>query len=458
VPISAHPQHDAALFDLPEDEAREIAVEAWLYAYPLVLMEITRRVMTNVAVPDGSGKAPMNWFGHKRTFPDASFTDVVSPNADTLYSMMFFDVSKEPLIIEAPSAGARYYLLQHMDMWSDVFASPGTRTTGNGALRYALTGPNWSGPPRRGVPEIRSPTNRGWIIGRTQTNGVDDYLSVHAFQDGITSTPYSQYGLKYLPEEAPFNSALDMSAPVDQVAKMDATTFFTFFSRLVRAERPHDNDQPVHARMARIGIEIGQTFDASVLSPPLKAAIDAASAAAMDKIGDHLRRTARIVNGWEIVGSPVGTYGADYLRRAAVAYSGLGANVPEDAIYPTIHADADGNPLDSAARYVLHFDKGQLPPARAFWSLTIYNERHFFAANPVNRYAIGDRDKLRMNEDGSLDIVIQRERPANVTNWLPAPLVGPFSLTMRIYWPKAEVADGSWSPPPLIKQAQERAS
>jgi len=452
VPIAPHPTHGAALFDVPEDEAREIAVEAYLYAYPLVLMELTRRVTTNVAAPDDNGRAPMNQFGHKRSFPDAQFTDVVSPKADTLYSLLWFDVSKEPLILEIPAAGARYYLLEHMDMWSDVFASPGTRTTGNGAQRYALTGPDWSGPPRRGVPEIRSPTNRGWIIGRTQTNGLGDYASVHTFQDGMSTIPFSQYGRTYSPEEALFNSALDMTAPVEQVAKMDATTFFTFFSQLVRAERPHDNDQPIHARMARIGIEIGETFDASTLSSTVMGAIDSARDVAMEKIKGHIRKTARMVNGWEFVTSPVGTYGADYLRRAAIAYMVLGANVPEDALYPTMHAMTDGTPLDSAAHYSIHFAKGELPPARAFWSLTLYNEKHFFAPNPINRFAIGDRDNLALNPDGSLYIMIQRERPRNASNWLPAPALGTFSLALRLYWPKAEAADGTWAPPPLVKQ------
>ena len=452
MPIAPHPTHGRALFEIPEDEAREIAIEAYLYAYPLVLMEITRRVMTNVAAPDESGRAPMNLFAHKRTFPDAQFTDVVSPNADTLYSLLWFDVSKEPLIVEIPAAGARYHLLEHMDMWSDVFASPGTRTTGNAALRYALTGPDWTGPPRRGVPMIRSPTNRGWIIGRTQINGLADYASVHTFQDGMTTIPFSQYGRKYIPEEALFNSALDMMAPVEQVATMDATTFFTFFSQLVRAERLHDNDQPIHARMARIGIEIGETFDASALSATVMEAIEAARDAAMEKVKGHIRKTARMVNGWEFITSPIGTYGTDYLRRATIAFFGLGANVPEDALYPTMHAMPDGTPLDSASQYSLHFERDELPPVRAFWSLTLYNEKHFFASNPINRFAIGDRDNLTLGPDGSLDITIQRERPPNASNWLPAPASGTFSLALRLYWPKPEAADGTWAPPPLVKR------
>lgn len=439
------------LHSMSEEDAHEIAMEAYIYAYPLVLMELSRRVMTNVAAPDASGHAPMNRFGHKQAFPDASFTDVVRPNADTLYSMLWFDVSKEPLLIHMPESGGRYYLLQLMDMWTDVFASPGTRTTGNGAQTFALRGPKWMGPIPRGATEVRSPTEQGWIIGRTQTNGKADYDAVHRFQSKLAAKSYSDYGDGAPPRKGDVHPDIDMRAPVEQVEKLDPGIFYSIFARAARGNPPHNNDYPVLARMARLGLEPGRAFDIGSIEHVARTALSDTAPLALEKIKTSLTKTARVVNGWIMTDPPIGTYGTDYLRRAAVAYAGLGANLPEDAAYPSMFTEADGTPFDASRRYVLHLDRTQIPPARAFWSLTMYNDKQFFADNPIDRYAIGDRDKLLFNADGSLDIYIQRESPGSgrESNWLPTPVSGSFSLSMRIYWPKAEVLDGTWKPPAL---------
>ena len=439
------------LHSLSEEDAHEIAMEAYIYAYPLVLMELTRRVFTNVPQPDAHGHAPMNRFGHKASFPDSNFTDVVRPNADTLYSMLWFDVSKEPLLIHIPESGGRYYLLQLMDMWTDVFASPGTRTTGNGAQTFALRGPKWMGPIPRGATEVRSPTEQGWIIGRTQTNGKADYDAVHRFQSRLVAKPYSDYGDNAPPRKGEVHPDIDMRAPVEQLEKLDPGMFYSIFARTARGNPPHSNDYPVLARMARLGLEPGRAFDIGSIEHVSRTALNDTAPLALAKIKTALIRTARVVNGWMMTDPPVGTYGTDYLRRAAIAYTGLGANLPEDAAYPSMLAQADGTPFDSGKRYVLHFDRAQIPPARAFWSLTMYNVQQFFADNPIDRYAIGDRDKLLFNADGSLDLYIQRESPGSgrESNWLPAPASGSFSLTLRVYWPKAEVLDGTWTPPAL---------
>ncbi|HTW34434.1 MAG TPA: DUF1254 domain-containing protein [Rhizomicrobium sp.] len=439
------------IHNLSDEDAHEIAMEAYIYAYPLVLMELTRRVFTNVAQPDANGHAPMNRFGHKQSFPDPDFTEVVRPNADTLYSMLWFDVSKEPLMIHVPEAAGRYYLLEFMDMWTDVFASPGTRTTGTGAQTFAIRGPKWMGPIPRGAIEIRSPTEQGWILGRTQTNGKADYDAVHRFQSRLVAKPYSDYGDGTPPRKGEVHADLDMSAPVEQIEKLDAGAFYAIFARTARANPPHGNDYPVLARIARLGLEPGRAFDIGSIEHQASAALNDTAALAREKIRTALSKTVRVVNGWTMTDPPIGTYGTDYLRRAAIAYAGLGANLPEDAAYPSMFAEADGTPFDSGKRYVLHFDKGQTPPARAFWSLTLYNERQFFADNPIDRYAIGDRDNLIFNADGSLDLYIQRESPGagKDSNWLPTPAAGTFSLSMRIYWPKPDVLDGTWKPPAL---------
>ena len=444
------------LHSMSEEDAHEIAMEAYIYAYPLVLMELSRRVMTNVAAPDASGHAPMNRFGHRQAFPDASFTDIVRPNADTLYSMLWFDVSKEPLLIHMPESGGRYYLLQLMDMWTDVFASPGSRTTGNGAQTFALRGPKWMGPIPRGATEVRSPTEQGWIIGRTQTNGKADYDAVHRFQSRLVAKSYSDYGDGAPPRKGEVHPDIDMSAPVEQIEKLDPGIFYSIFARTARCNPPHSNDYPVLARMARLGLEPGRAFDIGSIEHVARTALSDTAPLALEKIKTSLTKSARIVNGWIMTDPPIGTYGTDYLRRAAVAYSGLGANLPEDAAYPSMFTEADGTPFDASRRYVLHFDRTQIPPARAFWSLAMYNDKQAFADNPIDRYAIGDRDKLLFNADGSLDIYIQRESPGNgrESNWLPTPASGSFSLSMRIYWPKPAVLDGTWKPP-LLHRADD---
>jgi hypothetical protein len=206
---------------LPSDQIGEVAANAYLYAYPLILMELTRRIATNVADTRRFSKAPMNQFANVPAFPDATYTDIVRPNQDTLYSLMWFDVSKEPLLISVPDSGGRYYLLPMLDMWTDVFQSTGKRTTGTSAQLLAIAEPRWQGPLHAGAMLVRSPTAIGWIIGRTQTNGKADYDAVHKFQNGLVATPHSQWGKSYLPPAGRINPDWDMKTPpVEQVEKL----------------------------------------------------------------------------------------------------------------------------------------------------------------------------------------------------------------------------------------------
>jgi hypothetical protein len=441
---------------LSDDEAAEIGVEAYLYAFPLVMMDVTREVSTNCEKADLAALgAPMNQFAHMKSFPDATFTDVVRPNADTLYSSLWFDVSEEPLVIHVPDSGGRYYLLPMLDMWTDVFASPGARTTGTAEQTFAIVGPRWRGRLPSGVRLVRSPTAVGWMIGRTQTGGRADFANVHKFQAGLTAVPLSAWGRAYAPPAGKVDPRVSSAPPVEQVAKMDAATFFARFTELARENPPHPNDYPVLARMERIGLKPGRPFDFAKAPPRVQKALQRAVPVALKKITGGLIAASTMVNNWGMMMPPIGTYGTDYLRRAQIAYGGLGANVIEDAIYPTAFADAEGSPFDSGKKYVLRFEKGQLPPVRAFWSLTMYNDRQFFAANPIDRYAIGDRDQLWLGDDGSLTLYVQRESPGKDKegNWLPAPDSGGFSMNLRLYWPKPEALDGTWKPP-AVKRAE----
>lgn len=437
---------------LSDAETKDIAIDTYVYGYPLVLMEVSRRVMTNAAEP-GRNAAPVNQFYHWRRIPDPSFTDVVRPNADTLYSSMWFDVENEPVIVHVPDSQASYYLLPMLDMWTDVFASPGKRTTGTREQTFAIVGPNWRGSLPDGVREIRAPTPNGWLIGRTQVNGKLDYPAVHNFQDGITAVPLSAYGKDYTPPKGTVDPNIDMSSPAEQVAAMSPKDYFTTLTEAMRKAPPHPNDYPMLARMQRIGITPGHAFDFDNAPIEVKNAMEEAPAGAKKRIDEAIERGSRDVNGWAMASQPIGTYGTDYAKRAAIARFGLGANTIEDAFYPTMGGNFSKETADSAKRYVLHFDKDQLPPARAFWSVTAYDKDQRFAENPIDRYALGDRDPLVFNSDGSLDLYLQRQSPGleREANWLPTPKEGPFSLTMRLYWPKREAFDGTWTPPQLTQ-------
>ncbi|MFV1959871.1 MAG: DUF1254 domain-containing protein [Planctomycetota bacterium] len=431
----------------------QIAEEAYLYAYPLVLMDTTRAVSTNVATAS-TLRGPMNRWIHARTFPDASFTDVVRPNADTLYSSLWLDVSREPWVITVPDSKGRYYLLPFLDMWTDVFAVPGTRTTGNGPQRYALVGPNWRGRLPPGLTRIDCPTPIVWCIGRVQTNGPKDYENVHRFQDGLGLSALSCWKQgRTTRTEARVDPRIDMkTAPAAQVGNMEAGAFFAQAAQLMKVHPAHFNDQPILARMRRIGLVPGASFDASRLDEAHRAALARGTARGLERLRRYGTHMADVKDGWQGLRENMGTWGTQYLRRAAVALFGLGANVPEDAVYPTSMADPDGKPYDGNAKYVMHFDKDRIPPVNAFWSLTAYNERQAFVDNPLNRYTRGDRDALRFNEDGSLDLYLQREDPGGdeSANWLPTP-DGPFTLNLRLYWPKEVVLDGTWTAPPVVR-------
>lgn len=434
---------------LSQEDANEIAAEGYIYFYPLLTMDVTRKVTTNLPAGVKAGLGPMGTFHHLRTFPDANFREVVRPNFDTLYSSAWFDVSKEPVIISLPDTAGRYYVFPIYDMWTDVFAAPGKRTTGTHAGDYAIVTPGWKGTLPEGVTRIETPTPTCWIIVRTQTNGVKDYDAVHKVQDGYRLTPLSQWGKAPKPVTSTADPSVDMKTPpLVQVNEMTGPKYFAYAAELMKAQPPHLTDWSILARLKRLGIEPGKSFDFEKASPVVKAAIEAAPKRGLQLIKEKTPTLAKVVNGWQMNTDTMGVYGNFYLKRAIVAMVGLGANLSEDAIYPLNIAAEDGKPMEGAKKYLLHFSKEQLPPAGAFWSITMYDAEGFQAANPINRFAIGDRDELKFNMDGSLDIYMQHESPGKdeESNWLPAPL-GQLGITMRLYAPKPEALDGRWNPP-----------
>jgi hypothetical protein len=438
---------------ITEQEAHAIGVDAYLYFYPLVTMDITRRVAINIEPGKKPGLGPANMFSSFAAFPTADFKTVVRPNFDTLYSSAFLDMTTDPVVVSAPDTGGRYYLLPMLDMWTDVFASPGWRTTGTQAGNFLITPPGWSGTVPAGMTRIGAPTPYVWIIGRTKTDGPSDYEAVHKIQAGYKITPLSQWGKPAQPVEAKIDPTVDMNTPPKtQVDSMPADKFFAYAAELLKVNSPHITDQPMIAQLKKIGLEPGKSFDMDKADPAIRSALRSAPQDARQLMAWKLPTIARVANGWSMNTDTMGVYGNYYLKRAMVAQAGLGANLPEDAIYPLNLGDEAGRPLDGASRYTIHFAKSDTPPVNAFWSVTLYDSEGFQVANPLNRFAVSSWMPFKYNADGSLDLYFQNESPGadKEANWLQAPK-GPFNLTMRLYAPKSEALTGKWNPPPVTR-------
>jgi hypothetical protein len=437
---------------IDEQAVYDIGVEAYTYLYPLILMDVTRLQAANIEPGRLPGHGPMNTFSHFRAFPDADFRAVVRPNFDTLYSSAWLDLTEGPVIVSAPDTQGRYYLLPMIDMWTDVFAVPGKRTSGTEVANFGVVPQGWKGNLPAGVTRIESPTPYVWIIGRTQTNGPKDYDAVHKVQDGYKVTPLAQWGKTPEPAGVMIDPSVDMKTPpLDQINQMPAGKYFAYGAAVMKLNPPHVTDWSTIARLKRIGIEPGKDFDFEKADPVVKRALERAATDGLKAMYAKIPTVARVVNGWSMNTDTMGVYGDYYLKRAITALVGLGANQPDDAVYPLNLADSEGKPLNGTNKYVLHFGKDELPPAEAFWSVTMYDEQGFQVANAINRFAIGDRDALKYNADGSLDIYIQNANsgPDKESNWLPSPPSGTLGVTMRLYAPKASVLNGSWAPPAI---------
>jgi hypothetical protein len=448
---------------ISEQEAHAIAVEAYLYFYPLVTMDLTRRQMINVPAGKEPGFGPPNTFHNVPGYPSATDRVVVRPNFDTLYSIAWLDVTKEPVIVSVPDTNGRYYLLPMLDMWTDVFASPGWRTTGTHAQHFLVAPAGWRPDLRdrfieefrlpRDTQRINAPTSHAWLIGRIKTDGPQDYDAVHEIQSGLKVTPLSEWSRPPRPVEVKTDPSVDMKTPPKiQVEAMPGDKYFAYAADLLKVNRPHITDEPILALMKKIGIEAGKSLDLAKVSPAVRTALDSAPASAQRLMEWKMPTLARVANHWSMNTDTMGVYGNYYLKRAIVANIGLGANAPEDAVYPLNLGDQMGRPLDGASKYLLHFDKGALPPVNAFWSVTLYDPQGYQVANPLDRFAVSNWMPFKYDPDGSLTLYFQNESPGKdkEANWLPAPK-GPFNLTMRLYAPKSEVLTGKWNPPPVVK-------
>ena len=417
-------------------DMKRLASEIWVFAFPLVLTDVTREVQ--------SAGLPLNSWKHRRTIPDATATDAANPNADFLYSQAWLDLSKGPVVLSVPDTKGRYYLLALLDAYTNVAGSIGKRTTGNEKRQFAIVGPHYKGALPPDTSEVRSPTDLAWIFGRTAVSDKADLANATKVQDQYKLVgPVPPKGAKGAPGSAPVDTK---TPPRDQVAGMSPAAFFTRVAMLLPGNPPSKDDAPMLAKMKQLGIEPGKPFDtakldaatAKNLEDGVKTAIDAVATASKGLSGADIR------HGWRI-DRALGRWGTEYGRRAVAAWNGIGLNAPEDAIFMSTYLDGTGKKLDGANRYVLHFDANQIPPVDGFWSLSMYDDKQRFVPNPQGRFNIASTDKLQPNADGSLDIYISNGDPGK-PNWLPSPK-GPFNLILRVYWPKQDVIDGRWNPP-----------
>lgn len=431
-----------------ENDSYTIGVQAYIYGLAPVIMQRTEELFTTTP---GPGHAPVNQFGCVTELATPTNSIIVSPNADTLYSSAWLELGPEPVILHVPDTGGRYYVMQLLDAYTNTFNSVGRRTTGTGEGNYAIVGPDWNGSLPAGVSEIRSPTDTVWIVGRILVNGYDDLSNATALQSQFTLTPVSRLGSSPAPAQNQTLADFKRYAPAP-----DAQEELAFFEdlRVALLNNPPPKDEAaLMSLFGNIGLRQTTTPYGSDLDPAIVRGLTRALKDGQ-QIGTEAwtNAPAKKINGWTFM-TNIGKYGTDYLTRAAVAEGGLGANLPEEAVYPKAQTDSDGTPLNGGSRYVMHFANGNLPPVDAFWSLTAYNaSTYMLVPNPIFRYAIGDRTQgLQYNPDGSLDIYIQADAPeGKESNWLPAP-EGNFYLILRMYQPKPDVLGGTYQIPPVRK-------
>jgi hypothetical protein len=422
------------------EAAREFAADAYVYLYPLVLMDAMRRRMTRVA--------PANVFAHVSHLPSAGLRDVVRPSLDALHSYAWLDVSRGPVLVSVPDACDGYYLLPGFDMWSDLVAVPGTRTSGNWPADYAVVGPGWEGELPDRVRRIDAPTPFLWLVGHVQPG----CRCSADFRSRLTITPFTVArggGSAHGPD-------VDAAAPpVEQVDALTAAEFFARGAELMALHPPHVHDHAVLQRLERVGIVAGEPFETRLLPRTISEALPAAVARARFEIHRRWSSIGPKRNGWLVCSRAMGSWGADYLKRAAVARFSPGAVTPEDVVQAVALSDGLDRPLDGSRRYTLRFAAQERPPVLAFWSLTAYDEDGYVVPNELDRYAIGSRDELEVGADGSLELAIQYAAPGQgpAANWLPCP-PGRFNLCLRLYRPERDVLEDAWAPPALIEREQ----
>lgn len=431
--------------------AEELGHRAYLYGFPLLEFLRVRREQTSVRCPDGEGNSPVNSFANARGFARAEDRTVVAPNTDTLYSIAHLDLRK-PLVLSHPRMGERYYSFELLDPYTNVIDIPGQREDGGGAGSYEI---RWTGDEVKGRAKgvdrvIRSKHRRVWVIGRTLATDEADQRKARR-----KMRRYSLSRLGGRPARA-FPKGCEPGEPKDSSTPTGGARFVAALNRALAKNPLPPRDRPLLEELAAVGVGPGLSPEEAGLAPEVVAALhagvgsEAATLPATARL--NVLEQARETGGWLLPAPNIGDYGTDYEFRAQVAVVGLGANTPDEAIYPTGITDAGGDLYDGANDYRLTFPPGAEPPARYFWSLTMYDTDGYLVANPIDRYSLGpSHPPLRRKPDGSIVIAIQGDEPTDTrVNWLPSPAAG-FRLNLRLYGPSKAARTGRWRPPGVVK-------
>ena len=437
---------------MPTDEARSIAKEACIYGFPMV---DSYRVQHSYFVDRGGSefKAPWNTiFNNARVYtPDDKA--IQTPNSDTPYSYVGADLRAEPIVLTVPAVEkGRYYSLQFIDMYTFNFAYVGSRATGNDAGSYLLAGPKWKGEKPEGIKQvIPCETEFAFVLSRTQLFNPADIENVKKIQAGYKVQPLSAFLGKSAP---PASAAVDFIKPITPEQERNSLGFFDILDFILQFCPTHPSEEALMARFARIGVGPGKSIDANALPPETRKALEVGMADAWKAFSEfkETQLDAGKVSSADAFGTRA-TLKNDYMFRMSAAVLGIYGNSKDEAIYPVYFVDAAKRKLDGANRYTLRFAPDQLPPANAFWSLTMYGlPQSLLYANPLNRYLINSPmlPSLKRDADGGITLYVQNESPGQdkEANWLPAPK-GPFLAALRLYWPKPAALTGQWKAPPL---------
>ena len=440
---SSNVQVFAAVADSETDEnIWETVEDAYVYAFPLVLMDATETSATNTEEAV-TGKAPVNQFIHSVALANAQFRNVVTPNVDTIYSQVWYDLSEEPMVYELPETD-RFCKVQVLDGWTN------TAAVLDKAGAYAITLSTWEGELPEGVTRIDVPTSMAWSITRIVLSGEEDLPNVYAIQEKMKLMPLSDYisGDTYEPPRGSYSEENDY-IPVDKVLSMDPITFFNKANELMVKNPPAAADKEMLEKIAAVNIGPGMEFDTSVLTGDVAENWKTMLTEVRLKLIKEGQKFSKKLGQWDYFGEPIGDFNTEYAYRALVALAGLGANTVEVALYPKIEQDADGNTLTGEKSYILHFESYPQVLEGGFWSVTAYGDDDFLIDNPIDRYCINDRSGLQANDDGSVDVILSEDAPKDTTNWLPVG-DGGFHLYMRIYTPDMDALD-TWTAPTITE-------
>jgi hypothetical protein len=443
----------ASAWSLREDAAYLLGEEEYVYGFPLVMMDVTREVITATA-KSGEYAAPINQFARIRTYVSPDFQNVVRISVNSLWSFGFIDLDQEPMIVTVPDAGDRYLVMQALNMWTDDFASVGTRTPATKSGDFLITGPKWTGTEPSGIKgTFRCDTRYAWILVQIAAASPADFPAINALQDKLKITPLSAWGKPYEPPATvPVDPNVDLTArPFDQVRLMTGEKFFRRLAMALKDNPPYPADSKMMNRLKILGIEPGKDFDPGKLDARVRKGINEAPWNVWKLLAEG-PYTMSAQNGW-INMTNLGRYGTDYNTRAFIAYAGLGALTSDDAVYPSAFVDNNGQALDAEYKYSIHFPKDQLPPSTVkVWSISPYRD-NFYVRNKLNRYGVLSSMPFRFNSDGSLDIYVQSTSPGpeREANWLPVPPSGRFNLTTRMYQPAKAMLDGTYKLPPMTR-------